>query len=258
MRRRAAATAAVAALLLALAGPALGERKQVGVVIASLDGEIVPLLLPRDRPAPVAVRFEGGLHTDDGSLLPRVTKVEIGLPSRGVIATEGLPVCSLGQLRYAKPPAALAACRSALVGRGEFEAKVRLPDQKPFAVRAPLLLFNARTPKGGRAVLLHAYARRPPTVAVLPFVLRRGSGDFGKVLVASLPPALGPWPRFARFEMTLFRRYRHRGRWHSFLSASCPIPPSLTAGFFALARAEYTLEDGRRLEVEIARGCRGR
>jgi hypothetical protein len=168
-----------------------------------------------------------------------------------------LPVCSIGQLRHTKPPAALAACGPALVGRGTLEAKVVLPSQEPFTVRAPLLLFNGRAEGGGTAILLHGYARRPPTVAVLPFVLRRRSGAFGTALVAHLPPALGPWPRFARFEMTLSRRYRHRGRARSFLSASCPIPPRFTAGFLSLARSTYTLDDGRRLTEEIVRGCRG-
>jgi len=41
------------------------------------------------------------------------------------------------------------------------------------------------------------------------------------------------------------------------LSASCPIPPRFTAGFFGLARSTYTLVGGRRLGVEIVRGCRG-
>jgi hypothetical protein len=254
----AAAGLAVAGLILeALAEPAQGERKQRGEVIISLDGGISPLRLPRDRPAPISVHLEGGLRTDDGSLLPRVTKVEIGLPTEGRISTRGLPSCSARRLRHAKPPSALAACRSALVGRGRLEAKVALPEQGPFTVRAPLLLFNGRAPGGRRAILVHAYARRPPTVVVLPFVLRRRPGAFGRALVADLPPALGPWPRFARFEMTLSRRYAYRGQRRSFLSASCPAPPRFTGGFLSLARSTYTLAGGRRIEVEIARGCRG-
>lgn len=264
MRRRAsavapltAALAAVALLVAAVVGTARGERKQKDEVIASLDGGISPLRLPRDRLAPVAVRLEGGLRTDDRSLLPRLARVEIALPPEGVVSTRGLPVCSARRLRNRKPPAALAECGPALVGRGSLEARVVLPAQGPFTVQASLLLFNGRTAEGRRAVLIHGYARRPPTVVVLPFAMHRRSGAFGMALVAHLPPALGPWPRFARFEMTLSRRYRYRGRPRSFVSASCPVPPRLTAGFLTLARATYTLTDGRRLAVEITRGCRG-
>jgi hypothetical protein len=260
--RRGAAAIGIALLAAAISAAAVGdsargERRQLDEVIVSLDADLAPLRLPRDRPAPVAVRFEGELRTDDGSALPRVTRVEIGLPSQGRVTTKGLPRCSSGQLRNAKPPAALAACLPALVGRGRLEASVHLPDQEPFALRAPLLLFNGRAGDGARAVLLYAFVRRPPTVVVLPFVLRRGRGEFTTVLAADLPPALGPWPHFARFELSLFRRYRFHGRRQSFLRASCPVPPRFTAGFFSLARARYLLADGRQLEVEIARGCRG-
>lgn len=58
--------------------------------------------------------------------------------------------------------------------------------------------------------------------------------------------------------MTLARRYRFQGRTRSYLNASCALPPRLTAGFFTLARAAYALSDGRRVSVEITRGCRAR
>jgi hypothetical protein len=134
---------------------------------------------------------------------------------------------------------------------------VLLPNQKPFRIHARLLAFNGRV-KGRRAVLLHASATEPPTVAILPFVLRRQEGRFARVLSAELPPTLGPWPHFAHFEITLWRRYSYRGESRSYLSASCAVPPRLSAGFISLAQATFTLEDGRRIGTGIARGCRAR
>jgi hypothetical protein len=257
-RRGAAAALALLALLAGwqgVTGMARGERTQYGDLIVSLDGALAPLKLSRDRPSPVSVRLDGGLRTADGSLLPRVTRVELGLPEQGILSTRGLPLCSRRRLRNTTSEQALEACRPALVGHGRIDADVLLPNQKPFAIHARLLAFNGRV-GGHRAVLLHAFAVRPPTVVVLPFVVRRGSGRFGTALVADLPPSLGPWPHFAHFEMTLSRRYSYRGRERSYLSASCPIPPALTAGFFSLAKATYTLADGRRLSTAIARSCR--
>ncbi|MBA3865201.1 MAG: hypothetical protein H0X42_02450 [Solirubrobacterales bacterium] len=246
------------AVLLALgAAPARGERTQQGNLIVSLDGSLAPLKLPRDRLAPVAVSLEGGLQTADRTLLPRVTKVELGLPGQGVLSTRGLPTCSQRSLRNAKPPEALAACAPALVGHGKLEAEVLIPNQAPFEIDADLLAFNGRV-GGRRAVILDGFSADPPTVVVLPFVVRRGSGRFGAVLVADLPAALGPLPRLAHFSMTLSRRFSYRGRVHSYLSASCPIPPSFTAGFFSFAKATYTLADGRQLSTSIARSCRAR
>lgn len=245
----------MAALATAITGPARAERRQYGELVVFLKGGISPQRLPRGRPAPVAVHLSGGLGTADGSLLPRVTRIEIGLPAAGSLSTHGLPACTARRLRNAKPPKALAACRPSLVGRGSLEAKVVLPGQGPFTVHAGLLLFNARV-DGRPAILLHAYATEPPIVVVLPFVLRHRRGTFANVLVADLPAALGPRPRLARFEMSLSRRYRYRGRSRSYLNASCSVPPAFTGGSFSLARSTYTLAGGQRPEVEIARGCR--
>jgi hypothetical protein len=249
------------ALLLGLAGLgaglAHGERSQSGNLIVSLDGGLSPLALPRDRPAPVSIHLAGGLQTSDGTQLPRVTEVELALPEEGVLRTRGLPRCGVRQLEDRTVPKALESCGGALVGRGRVAADVLLPNQGPFRIHASLLAFNGLV-GGDRAVLIHAFAAEPPTVIVLPFVEGRGSGRFGRALVAELPPSLGPWPHFARFELTLARRYTDGGRERSYLSASCPIPPRFTAGFFSLAKASFTLVDGRRIGTGIARSCRAR
>ena len=265
MRRGSAAGGTVGALLaltaLVLAAlPATlarGERTQYGSLIVALDGAMAPLTLPRDRPAPVTVRLHGSLGTADGTQLPRVTRIELGLPGEGKLFTKGLPVCPVLRLTNTSRAKALRQCRTALVGRGRIEADVLLPNQRPFRIHAPVLAFNGRV-KGRRAVILHAISKSPPTVVVIPFVLRHRSGRFGLALVADLPPHLGPWPHFARFDLTFSRRFRYRGKQRSYLSASCPIPPRLTAGFFSLAKVTYTLAGGREVSTGIARSCRGR
>jgi hypothetical protein len=245
--------------LLAGIGAALaqGERTQYGKLVVSLDGGLAPLKLPRDHKAPVAIRLGGGLRTTDGSTLPRVTRIALGLPGQGELDTRGLPVCAVRRLRNATVAEALQNCRPALVGHGKLAADVLIPTQAPFRVHASLLVFNGRV-GGHDAVLLHAFSARPPSVAVVPFLVRRGSGRFPTSLVARLPPALGPWPRFAHFELELSRRFTYRGRARSYLNASCPIPIRFTAGFFSFARATFTLAGGREVSTGIARGCRAR
>lgn len=248
----------VLAVALTLAvGVADAERSQKGNLISSLDGRLAPLALPRDRLAPVVVHLRSRLRTSDGSPLPRVTRIELGLPAQGVLSTAGLPVCPPRRIRNAKPPEALAACRGALIGRGWLTASVGLPNQDPFGVRAGLLAFNGRA-NGHRTVILHTYTTDPPTVAVLPLRIRRQSGRFSLGLVADLPPALGPWPRLSGFGITLSRRYSFRGERRSYLSASCPLPKRLTAGFFSFAKVTYTLAGGGRISTAITRGCRAR
>ena len=236
---------------------ARGERTQRGNLIASLDGHFAPLALPRDRPAPVAVQLRAGLRTTDGSILPRVNTVELGIPGQGRITTRGLPTCTPRRIRDATTAKALEACRPALIGSGRMVAQVKIPNQPQFKVHARLLAFNGKVGHH-RAVIVHGISTRPPTAVVLPFLIKLQPGKFGTVLVAHVPSTLGPWPRFARFEMNLFRRYTYRGRRLSYLSASCPIPKRFTAGFFSFAKATFTLDDGRRISTGIARSCRAR
>jgi hypothetical protein len=257
-QRRVLAMLLALALCGGMATLAHGERSQEGNLISSLDGGLSPLRLPRDRPAPVTVHLEGGLQTSDGSLLPRVTRLELGLPGKGVISSRGLPACPPRKLRNTTPEGAMAACARALVGTGRLRAQVLVPHQPPFTIHASLLAFNGRI-DGRRAVILHAFSAHPPTVVVLPFLLLRPrTGRFRMALAADLPPSLGPWPHLAHFDMSLSRRYFYRGRERSYISASCPIPRINTAALFSFARATYTLAGGRRLSTTITRGCRAR
>jgi len=176
-----------------LASFAQGERTQRGNLIVALDGHFSPLTLPRDRPAPVSVRLDASLQTADGSVLPRVTRVELGIPGQGVITTRGLPTCQPRRLRDATTEKALEACRPALVGRGRMLAQVKIPHQDPFTVRARLVAFDGRV-NGERAVIVHGVSAEPPTSVVLPFLFRLRPGRFGTVLVAHLPARSAPGP----------------------------------------------------------------
>jgi hypothetical protein len=247
--------AGVVAAALLLASFAHGERAQRGNLVVTLDGHFAPLALPRDRPAPVSVHLAAGLQTSDGSTLPQVTKVELGIPGQGVITTRGLPICSPRQIRDATTEKALRTCRSALIGHGRMVAQVKIPHQEPFEVRARLLAFNGKV-GGRRAVIVHGLSPKPPAAVALPFLFRLRPGRFGTILVAHLPRTLGPWPRFARLEMDLGRRYTYRGRRLSYIGASCPIPKLLTAGYFPLAQATFTLSSGEQISTEITRSCR--
>lgn len=250
--------AALICLLLVTPGPARGERAQSGNLIVSLNGGISPLRLPRDHPAPVALRLEGRLRTSDGSPLPRLSHIVLGLAGQGLLFTRGLPVCPRLRLQNAGSAQALDRCGSALVGRGWIDAEVFVPHQPPFPIHARLLGFNGRTRDGRTAVWVHAFSANPPVSIVLPFIVHRGRGAFRTELVAAVSRSAGPWPHLGRFQITLSRRFSYRGRSRSYLSASCPVPAHFTAGFLAFARAFYTFADGRTVGTEAVRSCRAR
>lgn len=248
---------ALVVLVSLTAATAHGERAQRGNLIVTVDGGFAPQALPRDRPAPISVQLKAALQTTDATTLPRVTRIELGIPGRGSITTRGLPICTPRQLRNTTTAKALEACRPALIGSGLMVAQVKAPSQPAFVVHARLLAFNGMV-RGQRAVIIHGLAIRPPTVVVLPFLIHLRPGRFGTVLTAHLPANLGPWPRLARFEMNLHRRYTYRGRQRSYVSASCPLGKRVPFGIFSFAKATFTLADGRRISKGIARSCRAR
>jgi hypothetical protein len=248
--------AAAGCLALLLGSPASAERAQKGNVIVSLNGDVAPRELPRSRPAPVAVNMRGEIRTDDRSALPRMRRVELKVVRRGRVFTRGLPVCNRRSLEPSNSNTAIDLCGPALIGQGRLVAKIFLPNQAPYEVTPRLLAFNGRTGSGRQAVWVHAYVRQPSATIVLPFYVKKGATH--TEFVGVVPKDVGPWPRVARFEITFYRRYRYRGVLRSYISASCPVPPSFTAGFVAFAKASFLFADDRRINVESVRSCRGR
>jgi hypothetical protein len=257
-RRRALALLAALLATLTLAMPAGAERSQRGHLIVAVNGGVSPLQLPLLRPAPIALRIGGRIETDDGSPLPRMTRVRLAIAGRGVLDTAGLPVCPRARLRNASTAQALRRCHGALVGRGRLEADAFLANQMPFPIKANMLAFNGRTSSGSAAVWVHAFATNPPLAIVLPFIVARHGQRLGTVLSARVPPSLGNLPHLSRFQLRLFRRYRYAGQRRSYLSASCPAPSGFSGGFLTIAKATYTFADGRRLRIGAVRGCRTR
>lgn len=253
-------SAAIAALIVlaALSGTALAERSQHGNVIVALDGGITPRALPRHRRIPVSVHLDGRVLTSDRSPLPRVNGIRLELAWRGSLDRRGLAVCPRRRLLYTSTPQALTACGAAEVGQGHLFAQMFLPNQRPFGVRAHLVAFNGTTDKGLPAVLVHAYSNEPPVSFVIPFSVHHRPGAFRTVLTTTIRRSVGPWPHVSNFRLVVSRKFRYRGAVHSYLNASCPVPPRFTAGFLSFARATYTFAGGEQVSTESVRSCRAR
>jgi hypothetical protein len=249
---------AAIAMLSLFAVQAGAERSQRGNLIVTLDGGISPKKLPRDKPAPVTVNLLGGVHTTDGSPIPRVNWIKLELAWRGNLSTHGLPVCPQVRLRSTDSRQAMDACGGSLVGKGKLYAEIFVPNQEPFGVHANLLAFNGKTQAKRPAVLVHAYTPDPPVSFIIPFTIHRNTGSFKTVLVTTIRRSVGPWPHVANFQIRVARNFSHNGERHSYLSASCPVPPHFTAGFLSFARAIYTFAGGKQLTTETVRSCRAR
>jgi hypothetical protein len=244
------------AMLAIVAGPVQAERSESGSLIVFLKGGIEPRTLPRSHPAPVAVRLQAGIRTAEAVPLPRVRSIRLELAWRGALFTKGLPICPQVRLHSVDSRQAVSLCGSALVGRGRLFDRVFIPGQEPFGLHAQLLAFNGKTKAGHTAVWVLAYSPNPPVSFVLPFHVRHQAGPFRTILVTVVPRSIGPWPHFAHFHIVVSRHFSYRGRIHSYLSASCPLPPRFTSGFLSLARATFNLAEGPELRAETVRSCR--
>jgi hypothetical protein len=245
-----------AALTVVMTADAGAERAQDGNLIVTLNGGINPRALPRHKPAPVAVHLAGAVTTSDQTPLPRVNWIRLELAWRGVLNTNGLPVCPAIRLINADTRQAIQRCGASRVGKGGLQAKIFVPNQPPFAVRARLVAFNGQTKAGRAAVLVHAYATHPPVSFVIPFVVHHKPGEFRTVLMTTIRRSVGPWPHVSDFHISIARNFRHKGKRRSYLSASCPVPQGFTAGFLSFARATYTFEGGKQMTTESVRSCR--
>jgi hypothetical protein len=248
---------AVAALSV-LAPVAPAERSQEGNLIVSLNGGITPRHLPRHEPAPVAVHISGRVLTSDKAPLPRVNWIRLELAWRGELDTRGLPLCPRSRLIGADTRTALERCGAAQVGKGRLFARIFVPNQRPFDIRARIVAFNGRDKHGRPAVLVHSYSLDPPVAFVIPFSVHRNKGAFRTVLIALIRRSAGPWPHVANFQVSVSRSFEYRGRKRSYLKASCPVPDHFTAGFLSFARATYSFAGGKQLTIESVRSCRAR
>jgi hypothetical protein len=254
--------AAISLAALGFAGLlAIGARAETsgrdGVVV-SLSGGIRPRTLPRDRPAPISLTLSGSIRALKGATPPRLSRIEVAFGAHGGLDTAGLASCPRGRLENATQGQALERCRAALVGHGTIDAEVPLNPEEPILAHASVLAFNGRS--GGRpAVWVHAYSASPPVSFVLPFYLREvAGGAYGLLMRAPAAAALGRWPRLRSFELTFGRRYVSHGIRHSYLSASCPLPPRFHVFSFPLARATYAFTPRPTLSAAHLSRCRVR
>lgn len=255
-RIRLAVSGALAACL-ASAALASAELTQKGDLRIAVGAALSPRRLPRTGTAPLAVSLWGSFETTDGSLAPALRSMRIELNRHAHLQSAGLALCRTAQIQPASSAAALAACRSSLVGRGSFSLEAALGGQQPYPMRGRLLVFNG-TYRGRPALLGQIYTAHPfASSFVVAFrIARRKHGRWGTVLSASLPRAFTSWAHVTGLRLRLGRSYRYRGKRRSLISAGCPAPAGFPTALFPAARTSFRFAGGKRLGETLTRGCR--
>ena len=252
------ALSATATLGFLAASASWAEVSQKAGIRVAVEGKLAPSKLPRSAKVPVAVSFRGKISSANGTEPPQLLSLKVAINRRGTLTSKGIPKCRMGRINPSTTFEAIAACRRSLVGTGSFSADVKLPEQSPFPSKGDVLAFNGAF-KGRPAILAHIYGTEPvPTSYVLPFVIRRTGGTYGTTLAASFPRVTGEWGFVTGISMKLDRRFRSRGRTHSYLAADCPAPKGFPGAVFPLAKATFAFEGGKTLSPVMNRTCKVR
>jgi hypothetical protein len=245
----------LATAILTTASLASATTVQQGDLRITVHAQIQPYKLPRDVPAPIAVFISGALQSVSGKRPPQLQSMRVLVNRHGLLRSEGLATCSLGQLAAASSSRALASCADALVGSGQFWAHIVLPDQGAYPTRGRLLVFNGKQ-KGKPVLFTHIFTSNPFNSAfTIPFSIRKvKAGRYGTELQASFPEALGSWGYVDRIKLTLKKKYRFKGKSLSYFNAACPAPKGTTRAAFALARATLSF-DTAQITANVVKSC---
>jgi len=256
MRAKALLLTAASACLLLLSQGASAELTQQGKLIVGFDGGLAPKTLPRNKPAPVAVRVAGDIRTTQGSPLPQLRTITVAINRAGRLYDGGLPTCNVDAIQPATEAEAQALCHRSIVGSGHVSLQTHIQGQHSFGVEGKLLAFNGPKHHGHKLILAQVYSEDPPGAFVLTFTLKRQPGLFGTVMSTTLPKAARGWAYLTHFDMTLDRSYRHHGVVHSYVSAACSAPAGFPGATFPFAKASFGFANGQRLRTTVVRSCR--
>jgi hypothetical protein len=186
------------------------------VSIEDSDG-LAPSNLPKTKFAPSSLNVVVSSTTDTPEEFPTaVTHTQIDFDDDGKITTRGLAVCRRN-LDNTTTEDARRMCRSSIVGQGTAEAMI--PPGVP--TEAVVTAFNG-APRGGNAtIILHARTDVGITQVLRGTISKLGRrGDFGHRLTVPVPP-LPAGAVLTRFETTVKKKWRHRGKTYNYITARC-------------------------------------
>jgi hypothetical protein len=245
--------ALVAVTVVGIAAAAGGEGPvtvKVGNLEVTADGGFSPKALSKTKQTPISLNTEGEVKEADGSHPPAVREIVVEADKAGEVHTKGIPTCTSGKLQATSTSAALAACKSALIGKGQVTAQVAFAEQKPINVPSTLLLFNGGEKGGKTTWFAHAFFSNPISGAIVTTITitKHPNGRFGTLAVAKVPQIAGGSGSSISFNLEIFKQVKAGGKSFNPISATCPdgkLKVHVLGKF----------EDGTKAETEVIRAC---
>jgi hypothetical protein len=234
---RVAAIGAAFALIVAANAFAKVEVAQVGNLFLKDNGGISPSKLPKHKQVPISGHINAQIGTVDDSHPPAIESVIVDFDKTIQINAKGLPVCTQNQLVARSTTDAKKVCGDTIVGSGEGEVEVAFPEQKPFAAKGPITLFNGGVRGNTTLLLIHTYVAVPaPTAVIVPVKISQiHRGHFGLHTEAKIPAIAGGAGSVTKFKLKIGRKFTYKGKKESYLTASCPTGSYYTEGHVRFA-----------------------
>jgi hypothetical protein len=220
--------------LLVAAGSATAIEIRAGDLIVRGDGGFKPKTLPKFKDAPITIHGGGSVSTVSGNLPPVIQVITLEYDRHGSLQTLGLPHCRRGQLEASTVPAARKRCPGSIVGKGHGRGVVAFPEQRPIPVDSPITIFNGPRRHGNATVYAHFYTTVPaPTAFVVPIEIEKiHRGPYGYRTVAKIPPIAGGNGIPLAGWLKIGRKWRYRGKLHSYINARCQTGHLQARGLF--------------------------
>jgi hypothetical protein len=207
----------VAMVGLAGALSAVGISSAATTVSISESDGIRPNNLPKNKFKAASLNVVVASTTDTPEEFPTaVTNTQIDFDDDGKITTKGLAVCRRN-LDNTTTEDARRMCRSSIIGRGTAEAVI------PPGVETDAVVTAFNGPKRGKNPTIRLHARTDVGITqVLTGTIRKlgKRGDFGHRLTVPVPP-LPAGAVLTRFETTVNKKWRHKGKRMSYITARC-------------------------------------
>jgi hypothetical protein len=207
--RKGFVAAAVVGLVGALSAVGISSAATT-VTIGPSDG-IVPSKLPKKKFKPASLNVVVQSNHPAGETPVATTKTVLEFDDDGKITTKGLATCRRN-LEGTTTEQAKQMCRSSIVGKGRARAFVT----PTLTSQAVVTAFNGPN----RTIILHARADLGITQVLTGKIKTINAGDYGTRLTVPVPPLPGG-AILERFETTVKRTWRHRGKQMSYITARC-------------------------------------
>jgi hypothetical protein len=245
--------------LLVVAGTAMAssfrQHVEIGGLVLDAEGGFSPNALPRHHDAPIITHGGGKLSTVSGEIPPVLDTFLLEFDKHGHVDTTGLPHCTKGKLVATDVKAARRACGDAIVGEGFGSAIIALPEQHPFKVGSPITLFNGPKKGGNDTIIAHAYLDYPgPTTFIVPIVIEKiHKGVYGYRVKVKIPKIAGGYGHPIAGSAKVGRKWKFKGREHSYINARCETGHFLVRGEFSFKETETILNASFFLPCKVRR-----